>query len=156
MEVEAMLADSVVTAEGKFFIQGGGWEQITVLQIPAMHDRLGVAALIRVPYTATNQAHEFEVFVRNADANELPIADAPRGSDAPDGKLHRLGTQFNMGRPPHIQPGDDQHIPIAVNLNNLAFEAPGQYSVVIEIDGTEVKRLPFRVQLAQQMRPVMR
>jgi Family of unknown function (DUF6941) len=44
-------------------------------------------------------------------------------------------------------PGDAQTIPMAVNLDQLRFDVPGAYSFVIEIDGTEVERLIFRVTL---------
>jgi hypothetical protein len=33
---------------------------------------------------------------------------------------------------------------MAVNLDQLRFDAPDAYSFVIEIDGTEVERLIFR------------
>ena len=45
-----------------------------------------------------------------------------------------------------LVPGDDQIIPIAVNLDGLEFSEPNAYSVVISIDDTDMRRLPMRVQ----------
>jgi hypothetical protein len=60
--------------------------------------------------------------------------------------MRRIEGVFNMGRPPTLVAGDEQVIPLAINLNGLPFEAPGRYTFVVEVDGQEVKRLPFRVQ----------
>ena len=46
MEVEVILADSVVAAEGKLYVQGGGWNQVNVNQIPYRLARVGVAIVV--------------------------------------------------------------------------------------------------------------
>jgi hypothetical protein len=38
---------------------------------------------------------------------------------------------------------------MALNFNGLPFERPGRYAFVIRIDGTEAKRLPFRLHHSQ-------
>lgn len=156
MEVEAFLADSVVAAEGKLYIQGGGWNIVNVPQLPFRLARCGVALLVRIPYTATNQPHKFELFLRDADANELPIGEAPPEMGTPDGKIHRLGGEFNVGRPPTIEPGDEQLVALAINFDGLQFERPDRYEIVVELDGEEVKRLGFRVVQIPQMAPIIR
>src|ERR1700728_3183656 len=149
MEIDAMLADSATAAEGKLYVQGGGWNSINVLTpFPIRHPRLGIAALIRVPYTATNQTHTFEIRVENSDGKTIPLGEAMPGlpvAPSVDGKLHQIGGSFTLGRPPNLAPGDDQIVPLAVNLDGLEFPVPDAYAVVISLDGTEVERLPFRV-----------
>jgi hypothetical protein len=54
-----------------------------------------------------------------------------------------------LGRPPVLQPGDAQTIPFAVNLDGMEFDKAGAYVFVIAINGTPLRRLPFRV-LPQQ------
>lgn len=144
MEVQAVLADSVAAAEGKLYIQGGGWNVVFAQAFPTRHPRIGLGILIRVPYHATNQNHRFEVRLEDTDGTVVPIGDAPPG-ETTDGKLYRVEGDFNMGRPPHLSAGDEQIIPIAANLDGLIFEGPGAFRFVIDIDGSEVAVLPFRV-----------
>ncbi len=152
IEVDAFLADSVVVAEGKLFAQGAGWNIITVRAVPAGHDRIGIGLLIRVPYTATNRNHEFELRLEDADGKRLPIGNNPNG----DGKIEGFGGQFNVGRPPQIQPGDEQIVPFAVNINGLTFDEAGHYRFVVSVDGTDAKGLSFRVVLIEQPQPIIR
>jgi hypothetical protein len=151
MEIEAFLADSVATAEGKLYVQGGGWNLVNVAQFPYRLARCGIALIVRIPYTATNQGHKFELFLRNEDGQELPLGDAPPGTEAPDGKIRRLGGEFTVGRPPMIQPGDEQLVALAINIDGLVFETPSRYEFVVDLDGTEVKHLGFRILQVPQM-----
>lgn len=148
MDVTAFLADSVVVADGKLFVQGAGWTTISASSFPVHHDRIGIGVLIHVPYSATNQMHALEVEMQDFDNQPVSIGDAPP-EVSPDGRLYKLGGQFNVGRPPLLPVGDEQIVPIALNVNGMRFEVPGMYSVVISIDGTEMRRLPFRVQPIQ-------
>lgn len=152
IEVDAFLADSVAVSEGKLYAQGAGWNVVTVRSVPAAHDRIGIGVLIRVPYTATNQNHQFELRLEDADGKRLPIGDNPSG----EGKIEAFGGQFNVGRPPQIHPGDEQIVPFSVNINNLAFEAAGSYRFVISVDGVDAKELPFRIMLVEQPQPIIR
>ena len=154
MQVDAFLADSVVTAEGKLFVQGAGWDNINAPGFPYAHDRVGVGMVIRVPYTATNEEHRFVITLEDEDGAELPIGEAPPGVDTPDGKIRRIEGGFNVGRPPTLVAGDDQLIPLAINFNGLTFERPGRFTFVVQIDGTEAKRLPFRVHAIPSFGPM--
>lgn len=55
MDVTAFLADSVTVADGKLYVQGAGWNSISASSFPIQHDRIGVGALLHVPYSATSQ-----------------------------------------------------------------------------------------------------
>ena len=154
MQIEAFLADSVASAEGKLYVQGAGWNVINALKIPVRHARIGIGLIIRVPYTATNQMHKFAIYLRDLDENELPIADAPPEIEAPDGKIRRIGGQFNVGRPPPLQPGDEQLVAMAINVDGLTFDRPDSYKFVIELDGSPEKELPFRVNQVPQPGPI--
>src|SRR5215217_4648306 len=155
MQLEAMLADSVVSSEGKLYVQGAGWNVINTAKVPTRHPRIGIALIVRVPYTATNQMHKFEVYLQDANGNELPLADAP-DAEGPDEKIRRLGGQFNVGRPPTLQPGDEQLIALAVIIDGLEFERADTYRFVIELDGSPEKELPFRIVPAFQVTPLRR
>jgi hypothetical protein len=159
MEVDAFLADSIVSAEGKLYVQGAGWNGIFVQQFPTRHARLGIGALISVDYLSTNQMHQFEIHIETSDGQLVPLGDAPPGSPpevlGPDGKVARIQGQFNIGRPPILQAGDDQVVPLALNIDGLIFEKADSYSVVISIDGNVMKRLPLRIIPATQLSGAM-
>ncbi len=152
IEVDAFLADSVVMAEGKLYAQGAGWNTINVRALPVVHDRIGIGVLIRVPYTATNQVHNFEIRLEDADGQRLPIGDNPAG----EGKIESIGGQFNVGRPPTIQPGDEQIVPTAMNVNGYRFERAGNFRFVVSVDGDDAKALPFKVFLISELQPIIK
>ena len=65
-----------------------------------------------------------------------------------DGKIRRVGSEFTVGRPPALPPGDEQLLPFALNFDGLVFEAPGRYRFVLGIDGRDITTLSFRVNLS--------
>ena len=136
MQVDYLvLADAAVTAEGKHYIHGAGWDVIFAATFPVQHPLLAVALRLGVPWTATNQPHRLEVDVVDADGRS--VMPSPPGV---------LTGEVNVGRPPHIAPGDDQHVPLTLSLRNLEFSAPGSYSIVVRIDGSDEARSTFRLQ----------
>jgi hypothetical protein len=150
METDALLADSVAIAEGKVYIQGGGWNLINVTGFPFRQDRVGLALVVKVPYTATNQEHRFRLTLQDEDGEGVILGDAPPGVETEDGKIRAVEGSFNIGRPPLLPPGDEQMVPLALNLDGTTFDRPGRFGFVFEIDGSEVNRLSFRVQQPPQ------
>ncbi len=142
-EVSLMLCDSAASAEGKLYIQGGGWDNLMAMSIPFHQPRLGLAIIIRVPYTETNRVHTFQIELEDQDGKVLGLGPDPSDPAAP----RSIEGQFNLGRPPIIQPGDAQGIPVAINVDRQRFDAPGNYSFVMKMDEEEVGRLSFRVGL---------
>jgi hypothetical protein len=151
MQVDAFLADSVVVADGKIYVQGAGWDSIVSAVFPFRHPRIGLGVILRVPYTATNQMHSFSVKIVDPDENKIVLGAAPPGAEVPDGKVRELKGQFNVGRPPLLNAGDSQVVPIALNIDGLEFDTPNAYSAVISVDEEEMRRLPLRVRALVQM-----
>ena len=151
LEVDAFLADSVVVAEGKLYVQGAGWDTLVAGTFPVRHPRLGIGALLRVPWTATNQMHRFSVKIVDQDENKIVLGTAPPGSDIEDGKVREIVGQFNLGRPPFLTIGDSQIVPIALNIDGMEFPEPNTYAVVISVDDADLRRLPIRVRSVVQM-----
>ncbi|MGV9535027.1 DUF6941 family protein [Streptosporangium sandarakinum] len=139
--INAILCDSAATAEGKLYVHGGGWNGITAPTFPCTHPRVGLAAVLEVPYTFTNSNHQLEISIEDEDGKLLQL-----GMKGDAEAVSKISAVFNVGRPPLVQAGDAQPIPFAVNVDQLRFEAPGAYSVVFEVDGEEISRLRFRVQ----------
>jgi hypothetical protein len=148
IQVDGFLADSVVGAEGKLYVQGAGWNRITAPLFPAVHDRIGIGLLFRIEPGEDNEPHRFELRLEDSEGKELQLGDPPSAANQPGGKVHRIGGEFRTGRKDE---GEEQLVPIAINLNGMAFDRPGAYRFVVSVDGTDLKMLPFRLQsLASQ------
>jgi hypothetical protein len=135
IQVDAFLADSVTTADGKLYVQGGGWNRLTASLFPAVHDRIAIGLLIRISDAAAGN-HRFELRMVGPEGNELKLGDSQ------EGPVSRIGGEIRTGS------GEDQLVPVAINLNGLTLARPGDYRFVVSVDGADVKALPFRVQSA--------
>jgi hypothetical protein len=135
IEVSGLLADSVAVAQGKLYIQGGGWNRIMVGSLPARHDRIGIGLVLRAD-GAVRGPHRFELRVLDPDDRELTL-----GSD---GAARRPGGEVTL------QGGstdEEVAIPLAINLDGMVLERPGTYRLVVSIDGEDRLTLGFTVQL---------
>jgi hypothetical protein len=139
------LCDSAATAEGKLYLQGGGWSMLGTPSFPFHKPRIGLGVVIGVPYTATNQNHVLSIRLENEDGQRIAFGPATDGEQPGEQASIGLQGRFDLGRPPHLQPGDAQTIPFAINLDQLRFDSPGAYALVIEINHVDIERLIFRV-----------
>jgi hypothetical protein len=142
--LDAILADSAAAADGKLYVQGGGWNMVNSDKLPVKIARVGLAAVVGVPYTQTNKQHRLGFVLLAADGQGV----APDGALVPpdhEGLRIHGHADFTIGRPPNLQSGDRQNIPIAVNIDGVSFAMPGLYSFVFTIDDHEINRLEFRV-----------
>ena len=141
IELDAFLADSVASVQGKLYALGAGWNRIAVPLFPARHDRVGIGLLFLVPAGSPVEPNRFELRLIGPADEELTLGS---GSEGP---VNRIGGEFTAGG------AEEQIVTIALNLNGLALPAPGAYRVVISMRGEDVKTLPFTVQaLASQPR----
>jgi len=141
VEVDAMLCDFVQAAGNKLFVNGGGINRSWVQPEPPHRIKLGLAAVVHVPYTATNQPHKVTISLITEDGNPV-VPHVPDGMPDPDPV--EVTATFNIGRPPILVPGETQDWSFAVNLE-LDLRQLGGYKFVISIDGSEAKNLPLRV-----------
>jgi len=148
VEIDAMLCDHVQVADNKLFTSGGGIMRAWVSAQPPHVIMVGVAAVVRVPYTATNQAHTLTITLVDEDGNGVsPFV--PEGM--PDPGPIRGEVSFNLGRPPGLSAGEAQPYCLAANFN-IGLDKLGGYTFELAIDGTKVKDLNLRVAAAS---PVM-
>lgn len=143
----ALLCDHAEAAEGKLFINGAGINVLWVQPQPPHTVSFSVGAIVHVPYTATNQAHVITVTVFDEDGQPV-VPWVPDG--APDSPPPvKIEGQFNVGRPPMLPVGESQTLPFAFNLQGVPLPGLGMFSVTIDLDGTEMRRLPFRLMVPQ-------
>jgi len=150
---DAMLADSVVVAEGKLYVQGGGWNMLLTPVLPVRQPRLGIGLVMRIPYQlADNMPKRFSLSLHDADGNLMALGDAPPPPTGTGGKVTTIEGSFTVGRPAGVEPGAEQLIPLAANLDGLVFEKAGSYVFRFSVDADEIKALHFRVtHVAQPM-----
>jgi hypothetical protein len=130
MQVHALLlADFVQAVDSKLYMLGGAWNVLNVTTFPATHG-IGIGVAIDIDWNETNQRHHAELFIEDADGTAF---EAPR-----------VELDFETGRPTGHPPGTDQRFIFAVN-GPIQIPAPGSYSVVLRVSGTEIGRSRFQV-----------
>jgi hypothetical protein len=140
MEVDAILCNHAEAAENKLYVSGGGINIAWVPPEPPHLVHVALGGVVQVPYTATNQPHSLVVRLIDEDGQAVTPW-TPEGSDTPPPV--EIQTGFNFGRPPQLPHGEDQAFPFAMKFQ-LAVPHVGAYAFVIEIDGTEMRRLHLR------------
>ncbi|MEX0749579.1 MAG: hypothetical protein WD359_02120 [Dehalococcoidia bacterium] len=123
-----ILADHADIVGNKLYLNGGGWDVLSVLNAFPSQRMVGIAAAFRVEWNETNQRHNVEIEVLSADGASLA----------------KVGGQFEVGRPPGLPPGQAQRAQLALNVG-LNVPAPGVYEIVSRIEGQEDSRTAFNV-----------
>ena len=150
MDIDVMLCDHAEALEGKLFINGAAINLLFVGPQPPHVVAFSVAAVVQVPYNATNEPHT--IVVRVLDEDGRPVLPwVPDG--APPPSPVEMQTTFTVGRPPILPPGEAQTVPVAFNLQSLPLGHVGAYAVAIEVDGEPVRQLPFRLMTPPQSQP---
>lgn len=129
MNVEwLILADAAQVNGNKLYLLGGGWDRLTIRRPFPVNHVMTVAASFRVSWNDTNQKHDWEIEVVDADGSSLG----------------KVAGQLEAGRPAGVTPGQDQRIQIAVGMN-LRLQREGTYSVVARLNGESDRTFPFSV-----------
>ncbi len=144
ISIDAFLADSAETVQGKIYALGVGWNGVQISQFPARHARMSVGIVVEVPYTETNRMHRIALCLEDEDNDRVKLGDGPQ-HDAAETDVYELGGQFSVGRPPLLPAGDSQVVPLTITIDGLIFHKPGMYHWVIRVNDEEKRRLPMRV-----------
>jgi hypothetical protein len=136
VEVEAFLADTVQAAGGKLSALGIGWQILSAPGFPARHDRIGIGVLVRITEGSERGSHRLSVRLLGPGDEARALGRAPDGRE-----LDQLDAPFAVTGTPGAATAT-----FALNFDGLVFPEPGTYTFLIDVDGKEGKRLPFRVQ----------
>lgn len=124
----AFLADAAEAEPGrKFYVLGGGIDQIAGPAFPLVHPHMSLVMRFTVHPTELDRPHHLEVRMVDADGHELAKieGDIQTGADAP--------------------PGREVAVNMVINMANSRFENPGDYSLDIVMNNQYQKSLPIRV-----------
>ena len=138
-EIVAFFAsDHAEAINGKLYVNGGFWTRLNYPQYPAVAGPLALVAVIKVPYHEYQEDHKVSFGLVDADGSAEPL---------------RVEGVFRVGASPHLRRGDPTLMPVAIPVNGLRLERPGDYSFTLSIDETEHERYPFRAsQVATPLR----
>lgn len=126
-----MLADGArLGQDGKLYIFGGQWDRIFTPQVPFNQPTLAIALVIEIDYAEATERHRVEVTLRTSDG-----AEAGRKAIA----------QLQTGHPPMLELGSPFRVAMAIEQQNVTFQAYGRYEWLIELDGEIKGRLPISV-----------
>jgi hypothetical protein len=121
----AFLADAAETIPGqKFHVLGGGISRIAGLQFPLRQPHLALVVGLIVAPGEVEREHELSFSILGPDGSDVANG---TGSIVP----HASGEQR------------DALLTFSVDLWNVTFPSPGEYSVSIRVNGSERKRLPL-------------
>ncbi|MGH3853599.1 MAG: DUF6941 family protein [Pseudonocardiaceae bacterium] len=142
MQIDAFLCNHAEAVNNMLYIAGGGIEQamITPGNAPPYAITVGIAIMVTVPWSQTNQQHRVEIELLGGDGESIQL---PTGPDSTE-SLQMLLT-FNVGRGPLLTVGDDQHVCLAANMPLLPMPAFGKYEFVVRLNSHGERRLPMRV-----------
>ena len=121
----AFLADSAETQPGhQVHVLGGGITRIGGRAFPRRHPHIALVVGLLVTAPETDREHELRIVVLDPDGHEVTGA---------------TGNLVARGQPD----GRDAILTFSIDLWNLTFPSPGDYSFRILVNGSERKRLPL-------------
>jgi hypothetical protein len=121
----AFLADAAETIPGqKFHVLGGGVARIGGRRFPLRHPHLALVIGLQVTAPETDREHEIRFVLLDPDGGEVAGA---------------TGSLVARSQ----RDARDAVLTFSIDLWNLTFPAPGDYSFRILVNGSERKRLPL-------------
>jgi hypothetical protein len=128
----AFLADAAQTAPGhKFHVIGGGVSRVGGPSFPLHHPHLALVVGLSVTATETNRTHEVRFVLLDPNGGEV------------------AGATGNLVAHGHAD-SRETTLTFSIDLWNLVFPAPGDYSFRLLINGSERKRLSLVVALVAE------
>jgi hypothetical protein len=123
-----VLADFAEVVNGKLYLMGGGWENLTINQsLPIVH-QCAIAVAFSIPWNETNHRHEIVIEVGDPDGNVLLSVEG----------------NVEVGRPAGTPIGHAQRVPLAVNVG-LQIQSLGTYVVTTKVHYQESRSVRFNV-----------
>jgi hypothetical protein len=128
-EIEfAFLADSADARPGeKFNVLGGGVMRLGAQAFPFRHPHLALVVALLVATTELEKEHDVRFALLAPDGSEIAGA---------NGLIAAHGNRD----------GRDTIVTFAIDLWNLEFTVPGDYSLRLLVNGSERKRIPLVVE----------
>ncbi len=141
MRATLLLADHAVVADGKLYINGGGWSITGPTPTPS-----AIAVKLDVPWDRANQKLHLRLRLIGQDGDPVTVP-------SPDGPQPvEITGDAEIGRPEGLVHGADIDFPLAFQLGPLPLEPGQRYQWVLDIDGETQQdwHLTFSTRPAQE------
>jgi hypothetical protein len=129
----AMLADAAQVSAGKLNVLGGAFDTITARSFPAIHRALTVVLVAEVG--PADRGRDLNLTIKLLDEDGRPLGIESQG-------------RLRVGSPDDLPAGAMSLVPMVSAFANVQFPEPGGYVFVVEHDGREMTRVPFRLRQA--------
>ncbi|MCB2224651.1 MAG: hypothetical protein KQH83_10840 [Actinobacteria bacterium] len=129
----AMLADAAQVSAGKLYVLGGAFDTISAKSFPAVHRSLTLALVAEVGPADRNRDLDIEITLVDEDGKETEV---------------RSEGRLRVGAPSSLPAGAMTLVPMTSVFMNVRFPHPGGYVFVVEHEGRELIRVPFRLRQA--------
>jgi hypothetical protein len=140
MDATLILCDYAEAINGKLYIMGGGW---TIC--PPGPRFMAVAIRINVPWDETNNKHQLNLFLQDAEGNAVSLGEPPL-------PVEKNG-EFEVGRPPGIPQGTEMDFTAVLGFINLPLASDAGYRWQLEINGEPAGHASFRTLPNQGVQP---
>ena len=124
MRATLLLADHAVVADGKLYINGGGWSVTGPTPTPS-----AIAVKLDVPWDRTNRRLQLRLRLIGQDGDPV-LFPGPGGPQPVE-----ITGDAEVGRPEGLPHGADIDFPLAFQLGPLPLEPGQRYQWVLDIDG---------------------
>ena len=124
MRATLLLADHAVVADGKLYINGGGWSVTGPTPTPS-----AIAVKLDVPWDRANQKLQLRLRLIGQDGEPVTVP----GPDGP--AAIEINGDAEIGRPAGLVHGADIDFPLAFQIGPLPLEPGQRYQWVLDIDG---------------------
>jgi hypothetical protein len=128
MKVTMLLADHADAVNGKLYINGGGWSQISA-GVP-----FAIALDVKVPWQLTNKPHELRLELIDSEGRPV-ILEGEEGDEQPREPVVFALPPFEVGRPAGLVAGTPIDQPFAVNCPSGLPLTPGRYEWRLTVNG---------------------
>jgi len=126
----AMLADSAQVSAGKLFVLGGAFDTINARAFPAAVRGLSVVLVAEIGPGDRNR--DLPIAIRLLDEDGTSLGVESRG-------------MMRVGAPSTLPAGASSLVPLVASFLGVRFAKPGGYVFIVEHEGEELGRIPFRV-----------
>jgi hypothetical protein len=128
-----LVADGAQVVGGKLYLLGGGWDRLTVPELPGHPATpFSVAVGVNVPWSLTNRKMSFSIDVYDADGGHV-------------GQL--VGGEFEVGRPTGLRSATPQRFQLA-GPASPEIPTAGRYVIQCAIDGEVIGHTAIEVMAA--------
>lgn len=122
MAVTMLLADHAVVAEGKLYVNGGGWSVVDA-SVPAY----SIALLVLVPWDRAGRPMVLNLRLIDEDGRSL--------TDAATGRPAQISATLGVERPPMQPAGVPLDVPLVVGIPAMTLAPRTRYTWLLDIDG---------------------